>query len=104
MDNFTIPEDIKEYELLFDNVLILPDATEEQTSGGLFLPEDAQRKKNTGIVVAIGRGKQAPGTAVMIEMQVQVGDRVIYDSFAAVPWQNTKYVMCEQGYIKSKLK
>ncbi len=93
---------IEDYELIFDNIVILPDANKAPAPGQLITGE--QKKPNIGTVVLIGKGKQAEDTGVFIEMQIQKGDRVIFDSFVAVPFMDSEYVILEQGYVKSKIK
>ena len=61
---------------LSDRVLVLPNAAEEKTAGGLFIPDTAKEKPLMGKVVAVG-----PGTAD-IKMEVKEGDTVLYGKFA----------------------
>lgn len=92
---------LSEIELIFDKVLILPDKPVEQI-GSIYTGEP--KLPNTGEVVAIGKGIQAPNTGVWVEMQVSIGDRVVFDRFATSPFQDTEYLILEQGFIKSKIK
>lgn len=61
---------------LSDRVLVLPNAAEEKTAGGLFIPDTAKEKPLVGKVVAVG-----PGTAD-VKMEVKEGDTVLYGKFA----------------------
>ncbi len=61
---------------LSDRVLVLPNAAEERTAAGLFIPETAKEKPLEGTVVAVG-----PGTKE-IEMELKVGDKVMYGKYA----------------------
>ncbi len=61
---------------LSDRVLVLPNAVEEKTAGGLFIPDTAKEKPLSGKVVAAG-----PGTSE-ITMEVAVGDQVLYGKYA----------------------
>ncbi len=61
---------------LSDRVLVLPNAAEEKTAGGLFIPDTAKEKPLQGEVVAAG-----PGTND-ITMEVKVGDQVLYGKYA----------------------
>lgn len=96
--------DISNIQLLFDNVLIKPDEQQKQSEGGLIDPSANNRKPITGTVMAVGIGVQAPDTGIPIEMQVEAGDKVVYDNFQAVPYLNTGYLILEQSFIKSKIK
>jgi chaperonin GroES len=61
---------------LADRVLIKPDAAEEKTAAGLFIPETAKEKPLAGTVVATG-----PGTDE-VKMEVKAGDKVLYGKYA----------------------
>jgi chaperonin GroES len=41
-----------------DRVLVLPAPAEEKTAGGIYLPESAKEKPQTGTVIAAGPGKK----------------------------------------------
>jgi chaperonin GroES len=58
-----------------ERVLIKPVKEEEVTSGGIYIPESAQRDKKEGTVIAIGTfedGKNLP---------LKEGDHIIYGGF-----------------------
>ena len=59
---------------LGDRVLIKIAESEEKTKGGLFIPQTAQEKTQTGNVEAIGDDKDA--------IKVKVGQKVMYDKYA----------------------
>ncbi|MCL2706039.1 MAG: co-chaperone GroES [Spirochaetaceae bacterium] len=59
---------------LGDRVLIKIAESEEKTKGGLFIPQTAQEKTQTGNVAAIGDDKDA--------IKVKVGQQVMYDKYA----------------------
>ena len=59
---------------LSDRVLIKTEAAEEKTAGGLFIPQTAQEKTQTGTVVEIGDDKDV--------IKVKVGQKVMYDKYA----------------------
>lgn len=54
---------------------------EETTKGGILLPESAQQKQETAIVVAIGTNQTKEGKE--IPMPVSVGDMILMDKYAA---------------------
>ena len=58
---------------LGDRILIKTEKEEEKTAGGLYIPETAQEKTQTGKVVAVGDDE---------DIKVKVGDRVMYDKYA----------------------
>ena len=60
---------------LADRVLVAPAATEEKTSGGIYIPDTAKEKPQRGEVIAVGPGKKDE------PMTVKVGDKVLYGKY-----------------------
>ena len=52
-----------------DRIIVYPDAMEEKTSGGLYIPEDAKEPKKWGTVVLVGEDVNEP---------IEIGTRVKY--------------------------
>jgi chaperonin GroES len=66
---------------LGDRVVVEREESEETTSGGIVLPDTAKDKPARGRVVSVGEGRLLDdGTRG--ELQVKVGDRVIFSSYA----------------------
>jgi chaperonin GroES len=82
---------------LFDFVILLPDAVEKQQSG-IFLPDESQKRPNSGTVVALGKGVQAEDTGEWIQMQVKVGDRVTFSrlSGGTIDLEGVEHYMMRQ--------
>ncbi|MFP4483735.1 MAG: co-chaperone GroES [Spirochaetaceae bacterium] len=59
---------------LGDRVLLKTEKEEEKTKGGLYIPETAQEKTQSGKVVAVGDDDEA--------IKVKVGQKVMYDKYA----------------------
>ena len=59
---------------LGDRVLVKLENVEEKTSGGIFIPQTAQEKTQTGKIVAVGDDKDA--------ITVKVGQKIMYDKYA----------------------
>ncbi len=80
---------------LSDRVLILPNPAEEMTAGGLIIPDTAKEKPLAGKVVAAG-----PGTKD-VEMEVKVGDEVLYGKYAGQELQieGQTYLIMKQSDI-----
>ncbi len=80
---------------LADRVLVLPNPAEEKTAGGLFIPDTAKEKPLAGKVVAVG-----PGTKE-VEMEVKVGDQVLYGKYAGTELQieGESYLIMKQNDI-----
>lgn len=67
---------------LYDRVIILPESEENVTKSGIVLPSTSQDRPERGSVVAVGDGIDFDGNKK--EMQVKVGDRVIFNKYAGV--------------------
>lgn len=57
-----------------DRVLVKIKESETKTAGGIIIPQTAQEKTQTGVVVAVGTDSDA--------IKVKVGDEVMYDKYA----------------------
>lgn len=57
-----------------DRVLLSIEEVEEKTASGLFIPQTAQEKTQTGVVVEVGDDEDA--------IKVKKKDRVMYDKYA----------------------
>ncbi|MDB9314509.1 co-chaperone GroES [Spirulina sp. CS-785/01] len=66
---------------LGDRVFVKISESEEQTSGGIFLPDTAKEKPQVGEVVAVGPGK-IDNDGNRIPMEVKQGDQVLYSKYA----------------------
>jgi len=56
-----------------DRVLVKVEEAETKTASGIFIPQTAQEKTQTGVVVEIGDDKDA--------IKVKTGDKVMYDKY-----------------------
>ena len=59
---------------LADRVLVKLEKTEAKTAGGIIIPETAQEKTQTGIVLEIGDDTDV--------ITVKVGQKIMYDKYA----------------------
>ena len=66
---------------LADRLVIEPVEQEEMTASGLVLPETAKEKPQKGTVIAAGPGRR-DDDGKRIEMDVNVGDVVLYAKYA----------------------
>ncbi len=67
---------------LADRVIVEPLEREEQTSGGIFLPETAKEKPQEGLVVAAGPGRWDEDGKKRLPLEVAVNDRVVYAKYS----------------------
>lgn len=59
---------------LGDRILIKIKESETKTASGIIIPQTAQEKTQTGVVVAVGTDSDV--------IKVKVGDEVMYDKYA----------------------
>lgn len=59
-----------------DRVLVEPAAAEEKTAGGIYIPDNAKEKPQTGVVIAVGTGKKDE------PLTVKEGDTVFYGKYS----------------------
>ncbi|HET7839503.1 MAG TPA: co-chaperone GroES [Rectinemataceae bacterium] len=59
---------------LVDRVLIKIQEGESKSAGGIIIPQTAQEKTQTGVVIAVGTDKDV--------IKVKEGDKVMYDKYA----------------------
>lgn len=65
---------------IHDRVVVRPDKATEKM-GDFEIPQDAQKAPKRGTVIAVGPGKHADETGVLIPMQCKEGDVVLYSKF-----------------------
>lgn len=65
---------------LGDRVVVKPEAAEEKTVSGLYIPDTAKEKPQRGTVVSAGPGRVENGN--LIAMTVKAGDKVLYGKYA----------------------
>jgi chaperonin GroES len=67
---------------LADRVVIKPSEREEMTKSGIVLPDTAKEKPQEGVIEAVGNGRFNERTGSRVELDVKVGDRVMYAKYA----------------------
>ncbi len=78
---------------LADRVVVKPLEETEQMKGGLYIPDTAKEKPQQGEIVAVGPGRMSD-EGKRIEMDVKVGDRVIYGKYSG-----TEVTVSDQEYL-----
>ena len=63
-------------KILAGKVLVKPQAAEEKTASGLFIPESAKEKPLKGTVILTGAAKKDE------PMEIKAGDEVLYGKYA----------------------
>jgi chaperonin GroES len=92
-------ESIMKLRPLGDRVILQQQEAEETTQSGIILPDSAQEKPQTAIVIAVGPGREEDGHKV--EMQVKTGDKVIYSKYSGteVKFDDEEYIIVSQKDI-----
>ena len=88
---------------LGDKIVLKQLEAEETTKSGIVLPGNAQEKPQQAEVIAVGPGGVVDGKEV--EMQVAVGDKVIYSKYAGteVKLDNEEFIVVRQNDIVAKV-
>lgn len=88
---------------LGDRVVLKQLEAEETTKSGIVLPGNAQEKPQQAEVVAVGPGGIVDGKEV--QMQVSVGDKVIYSKYAGtdVKLDGEEYIIVRQNDIQARV-
>lgn len=79
---------------LYDRVLVKRTAHEETTSTGIFLPDSAKEKTQTGQVLAVGTGKILADGSVQ-KFKVKVGDLVFLPKYAGTEIEEDHIILLE---------
>lgn len=85
---------------LDDRVVIRPDKAEEKTASGIFIPEGAKEKPQTGKIIAVGPGKLADD-GNRTKLSVKKGDTVIYGKYTGteIEVDGDKLVIAKQDEL-----
>ena len=88
---------------LGDRVVLKQLEAEETTKSGIVLPGHAQEKPQQAEIIAVGPGGIVDGKEV--EMQVAVGDKVIYSKYAGteVKLDGEEFIVVRQNDIVAQV-
>ena len=88
---------------LGDRVVLKQLEAEETTKSGIVLPGNAQEKPQQAEIIAVGPGGIVDGKEV--EMQVAVGDKVMYSKYAGteVKLDGEEFIVVRQNDIVAKV-
>ena len=91
-------------EPLADRVVVLPLEDEEQMRGGLYIPDTAKEKPQSGKIVAVGPGKLSE-EGVRIEPDVKVGQTILYGKYSGteVTVEGEDYLILRESDILAVL-
>ena len=85
---------------LADRVVVSPLEDEEQMRGGLYIPDTAKEKPQSGKIVAVGEGKLSE-EGVRIAPDVEVGQTVLYGKYSGteVTVEGEEYLILRESDI-----
>ncbi|MFY9114815.1 MAG: co-chaperone GroES [Dethiobacteria bacterium] len=85
---------------LGDRLVIKVLEAEEKTASGIVLPDKAKEKPQEGEVMAVGSGKILEN-GTKLEMEVKVGDRVLYSKYAGteIKIKGEEYLILRQDDV-----
>jgi chaperonin GroES len=85
---------------LADRVVVSPLEDEEQMRGGLYIPDTAKEKPQSGKIVAVGEGKLSD-EGVRITPDVEVGQTVLYGKYSGteVTVEGEEYLILRESDI-----
>lgn len=78
MDGTTIAGDLQPMQ---NNLLIKVKEVSGQSTGGIYIPDNAKERPTEGLVVAAGPGRIHPDSALLLDVAVKPGDGVIYGKY-----------------------
>jgi chaperonin GroES len=87
---------------LNDRVIVLREDEEQESTGGIIIPDTAKEKPQRGKVAAVGSGKlDKDGKRTPLE--VKVGDRILFGKYAGteIKIDNVEHVFMREDDILS---
>ncbi|MHC4408531.1 MAG: co-chaperone GroES [Planctomycetota bacterium] len=90
---------------LRNRIVVMPVEQEQQTAGGIYLPDTAKEKPQQAEVVAVGSGEYVEATGETIAPPLSVGDRVFYGKYAGteVTVSGDEYKILEVKDVLAKI-
>ena len=64
-----------------DRILVERTEEEQQTAGGIIIPDSAKEKPQEGKVIAVGPGK-VDDDGKRVPVEVKAGDRILFSKYA----------------------
>ena len=83
---------------LYDRIYVERLEVSERTQGGLYIPEGAKEKGQTGKVLATGTGK-VDTSGKQLPLQVKVGDVVFFGKYAGTDLDENHLVLREEDVL-----
>ena len=72
---------------LGDRVVVKPKGRDEQTRGGIILPDTAGEKPQQGEVLSVGPGRRLDN-GTLVALDVKVGDTVLFAKYSGTEFKH----------------
>lgn len=73
-----------------DRIIVRREESEAKSKGGILLPDNAQKKPQRGEIMAVGPGKMSIKDGSRLPMQLKVGDKVLFTSWAGDEYKDNQ--------------
>jgi chaperonin GroES len=85
---------------LSDRILVKRIKEEDQTKGGIIIPDTAKEKPKEGQIVAVGNGKMTE-TGQLVVPDVKTGDRILFGKYSGseVKFEGEEYPIVREDDI-----
>ncbi len=87
-----------------NRIVVEPSEDEaEKSTGGIYIPDTAKEKPQSGTVVAVGPGKLTD-EGQRVPMEVEVGDSIVYSKYSGTEYKegDTEYVVLREDDVLFK--
>ena len=89
---------IEKIRPLYDRLLVKRLENEDKTAGGIFIPDSAKEKTQTGEVVAAGEGRLSKDGS-LTPLKVKKGDVVFFGKFSGTEADSDHLVLREDEVL-----
>lgn len=72
---------------LGDRVVVKPKSRDEQTKGGIILPDTASEKPQQGEVLSVGPGRRLDNGS-LVALDIKVGDTVLFAKYSGTEFKH----------------
>ncbi len=72
---------------LGDRVVVKPKSRDEQTKGGIILPDTASEKPQQGEVLSVGPGRRLDNGS-LVALDLKVGDTVLFAKYSGTEFKH----------------
>ena len=72
---------------LGDRVVVKPKSRDEQTKGGIILPDTASEKPQQGEVLSVGPGRRLDNGS-LVALDIKVGDLVLFAKYSGTEFKH----------------